>query len=354
MHKFKIDTIIIDDFLNHRDLEIYYQTDIYMIEDHSIFMMPLNPNYERIRLIKIKVVELLKNFYLSDEQKYYYFIEHPELIEEKIIIKIVVGLPNNITKLFRSTINDEIIIILDLANYCYVMSDNNEIIEDINDYLGYALTLMVLDANIKIDNSNPIALFEHTVYCTSMAYYISESNQLNFMRNLDQLNVWLFLEYDTIQKRYLRKNKAKMYVEEYLDVAFRTNPEMVAVGVTGKVFIEDKTCDEVMKIYKEGSKQFLKQIYKQQDLRFISRMIKALSIIEALIIPLLIVWLITIVVFLITKELKAIVRIIPLITIFLLTLKESLKYKLMRSSYLTYLLKVLIYLFSSIMFLFLT
>ena len=66
MHKFKIDSSIIDDFLNHQDIGKYYMDDIYMVgdeEEHSIFMMPLNPDYERIRFIKdkIKVVTIIIN-----------------------------------------------------------------------------------------------------------------------------------------------------------------------------------------------------------------------------------------------------------------------------------------------------
>ena len=357
MHKFKIDSSIIDDFLNHQDVGKYYMDDIYMVgdeEEHSIFMMPLNPDYERIRFIKDKIINLLNNFYLSDEQKYHSFIKSPENIEEKIVVKIVVGMPNHITKLFRSISRDKIIIIIDLANYFFIMNDNSEIIEDVMDYLGYALTLMVLDASTCIDSTNSITLFEHAVYSTSFAGYISESNQLNFMRNLDQLNIWLFLEYDTIQKRYQKKKNAKKYVDEYLDVVFRTNPEMVALGVSGKLFLEDKTYEEAKQLFEEGPKHFLRQIYKQNDIRFVSKLTKTLSFLEALIIPLFISWIIILGIYLITNNLQTIFRIASLGIIFILTLKESIKCKLMRISYPIYVFKVLIYLFISILFLFLT
>lgn len=357
MHKFRIDSNIIDDFLNHQDIGKYYMDDIYMVgdeEEHSIFMMPLNPDYERIRFIKDKIINLLNNFYLSDEQKYHSFIKSPENIEEKIVVKIVVGMPNHITKLFRSISSDKIIIIIDLANYCFIMNDNSEIIEDVMDYLGYALTLMVLDASTCIDSTNSITLFEHAVYSTSFAGYISESNQLNFMRNLDQLNIWLFLEYDTIQKRYQKKKNAKRYVDEYLDIVFKTNPEMVALGVTGKIFLEDKTYEEAKQLFEAGPKQFLKQIYKQQDISFVSRLTKILSFLEAFLIPLLITWMITLGIYLITNRLEILFRVISLVSIFILTLRDSLKYKLMRISYGIYFLKVLMYLFSSILFLLLT
>ena len=297
---------------------------------------------------------MLNNFYLSDEQKYHSFIKSPENIEEKIVIKIVVGMPNHITKLFRSISSDKIIIVIDLANYCFIMNDNSEIIEDVMDYLGYALTLMVLDASTCIDSTNSITLFEHAVYSTSFAGYISESNQLNFMRNLDQLNIWLFLEYDTIQKRYQKKKNAKKYVDEYLDVVFRTNPEMVALGVSGKLFLEDKTYEEAKQLFEEGPKQFLRQIYKQNDIRFVSKLTKTLSFLEALIIPLFISWIIILGIYLITNNLQTIFRIVSLGIIFILTLKESIKCKLMRISYPIYVFKVLIYLFISILFLFLT
>ena len=112
-------------------------------------------------------------------------------------------------------------------------------IEDIEDYLAYALTLLVLDSTGD-DIKTPINTFEHALFCASFASYISESNQLNFMRNLRLLDMWIFLEYDTLKKIVNDKKYASRYALEYLDMAITSNPEMIVIGVTGKVFLEDK------------------------------------------------------------------------------------------------------------------
>ena len=352
MHKFKVDLSIIEDFLNYKSLSKYYENDIYMVNNESIFIMPINTHYERIRFLKEKAEELLKRFRLKDQNKYYSFIKNPDDFESKIIIKLVVGMPNNITKLFRMTESDEIIILLDIANYSKVMSDTLEIIEDISDYVGYAVTLMVIDASSQIDSSQPLNLFEHALYSTSFAAYISESNQLNFMRNLDSLDIWVFLEFDTIKQIFEKKKKANRYASEYMDMVLTSNPEMIALGVTGKLYLENKNFDEAKNMYLEGPKKFLNHVYGQSDLLFITRLTKSLSFIKNLILPLTIVWLITCSVVLITNKLNLPFKIIPLIIMNLLIIKDSLRYKLMYLNSGFYILRIIIYLISCLIFLF--
>ena len=325
-----------------------------MVNEESIFMMPINPNYEKIRFVKEKVEEVLKRFNLKDENKYYSFIKNPETFEEKIVIKLVVGMPQHITKLFRITDSDDIVIILDIANYCIVMTDVLEIIEDITDYVGYAITLMVLDSSIKIDSSKPLSLFEHALYTTSFAAYISESNQLNFMRNLDLLDMWVFLEYDTIKQIFDKRKYANRYASEYMDMVLTYNPEMITLGVTGKLFLENKSYEEAKQMYLEGPKQFLSNVYKQPDILFVARLTKGLSFVKNIILPFIIIWFITCVVVLITNKINIPFKIIPLIIMNLLVLKDSLRYKLMYLNFSSYIIRIILYLCSCIIFLFIT
>lgn len=353
MHKFKIDSSIVEAFIKGSSLKSYQNDEIYMIGEEnptSIFTMPVNPNYDRITLLMKRLVNVLKYFTLSNETKYHMFLKNTDIIEENIVIKLVVGMPSRFKKLFRSSSDGVNNIIIDLANYTLYSDDYDEIVEDIEDYLGYAITLLVLDSRESKNIRTSINTFEHALYCTSFANYISESNQLNFMRNLNMLEMWIFLEYDTLNRVVKEKKHSSRYALEYLDMALTSNPEMITLGVTGKVYLEEKSIEEVNKLFHLGPDKFIQKIAEDKDLSFISKMTKSLSFLKYLTIPMIFIWAISLLISLGQKTMILPFKIFPLIIMFLLTLQEVLKYKLYYTSRLTFIFKAGIYILASIIF----
>lgn len=350
MHKFMIDTTIVDAFLNGENLEKFKEEDIYIIgENTNLFTEPTFVNIDKVYKLKKRIEALMKSFMMPDEEKYKSFLKNPEFIEQNIIIKLVVGMPLNFKKLFRQDKYGKNNIIIDLANYTLHSDDYEEMLFDIEDYLAYSLTLLVLDST-GTDLKTPINTFEHALFCASFASYISESNQLNFMRNLKLLDMWIFLEYDTLKRIANNKKYASRYALEYLDMAITANPEMIVLGVTGKVFLENKSIDEAKKLYDRGPNYFIKQVAKDYELSFASKITKTLSAIKNLIIPFLIVWIISFMVSAYTGVMNLPFKIIPLIIAFFLCLIETLKYKLSYISLTKGLIKIFLYFLTMVIF----
>ncbi|MBQ8293518.1 MAG: hypothetical protein IJX78_06960 [Bacilli bacterium] len=355
MHKFQVDSSIVNAFLDGHNMKEFKDNEIYLIGENNeinLFTMPQNVNYDRINLLLKRLTNVLKYFSLSNEAKYQMFLKDNTDFEQKIIIKLVVGMPPKFKKLFRSTSDGYNNIIIDLANYTASILDYDEMIEDIEDYLGYALTLLVLDGKETSNIQTSINTFEHAIYCTSYACYISESNQLNFMRNLNLLDLWIFLEYDALVKIVKERKHASRYALEYLDMALFANPEMITLGVTGKVFLEDKELGEAKKLFLAGPSKFVKKIMEDSDLRFVRKMMKSASAIKFLIIPLVVLWVITLMVSLYQVSLNLPFKILPLIIMFLATINETLKYKLATTKSISYFVKILIYFVLSSVFCF--
>ena len=350
MHKFMIDTTIVDAFLNGENLEQFKEEDIYIIgENTNLFTEPTFVNVDKVYMLEKRIEALMKSFMMPSEEKYKFFLKNPEFIEQNIIIKLVVGMPLNFKKLFRQDKYGKNNIIIDLANYTLHSDDYEEMLLDIEDYLAYSLTLLVLDST-GTDLKTPINTFEHALFCASFASYISESDQLNFMRNLKLLDMWIFLEYDTLKRITNNKKYASRYALEYLDMAITANPEMIVLGVTGKVFLENKSINEAKKLYDRGPSYFIKQVAKDYELSFASKVTKSLSIIKNLIMPLLIVWIISFMISIYTGVMNLPFKIFPLIITFLLCLIEALKYKLSYISLTKCLIKIFLYFLTMVIF----
>ena len=350
MHKFIIDTTIVDAFLKDDNLDKYKEDDVYIVgENTNLFTIPTYVDKDKVYMLKKRIEAVVRSFMMPNEEKYKSFLKNPEFIEQNIIIKLVVGMPLNFKKLFRMDSFGKNNIIIDLANYTLHSNDYEEMIEDIEDYLAYSLTLLVLDSNGD-DLKTPINTFEHALFCSAFASYISESNQLNFMRNLRLLDMWIFLEYDTLKKIVNDKKYASRYALEYLDMAITANPEMIVLGVTGKVFLENKTFDEAKKLYDRGPSYFIKQVSKDYELSFASKITKTLSAVKYLISPFLIVWLVSFMVSVYMGEMNLPFKIIPLIITFLLCLIEALKYKLAYVSLSKSLIKISLYFLTMVLF----
>ena len=238
MHKFILDTKIVDEFLEGNDIEKFKEEDIFIVgENTNLFTIPTYVDKDKVYMLKKRIEAIIKSFMMPNEEKYKLFLKTPEFIEQNIIIKLVVGMPLNFKKLFRMDSFGKNNIIIDLANYTLHSNDYEEMIEDIEDYLAYALTLLVLDSTGD-DIKTPINTFEHALFCASFASYISESNQLNFMRNLRLLDMWIFLEYDTLKKIVNDKKYASRYALEYLDMAITSNPFFFFLNICPCLFIK--------------------------------------------------------------------------------------------------------------------
>ncbi len=353
MHKFKIDTTIVEAFINRADMNEYRNNEIYLIGDNNetnIFTMPNNPNYDRINLLTKRLINVLKYFKLSNEAKYEMFIKEDVLLEKKIIIRLVVGMPEKYKKIFRATSDGYNNIIIDLANYSASINSYEEIIEDIEDYLGYAMTLLVLDNKDTNMIKTSINAFEHALYCTSYACYISESNQLNFIRNLNILEMWIFLEFDVLSKVINRKKYSSKHALEYLDMAIYANPEMIILGVTGKVFLEKMDLLSAQKMYNAGTRKFLENVAKDKDLNFLVKVMKSLSTIKYLINPMIVLWLVTCIVAIFQRRINLPFKIIFLLIMCLFILKDTLKHKLVSLTTINYFLRITCYLLLSVVF----
>jgi hypothetical protein len=128
------------------------------------------------------------------------------------------------------------------------------------------------------------------------------------------------------------------------------NPEMIVLGVTGKVFLENKTINEAKKLYDRGPNYFIKQVAKDYELSFASKVTKTLSTVKHLIIPFLIVWIISFMVSAYTGVMNLPFKIFPLIIAFLLCLVEYLKYKLSYITLIKCLIKITLYFLTMLFF----
>ena len=132
MHKFMIDTTIVDAFLNGEELGKFKEEDIYIIgENTNLFIEPTFVNVDKVYMLKKRIEALLRSFMMPDEEKYKTFLKNPEFIEQNIVIKLIVGMPLNFKKLFRQDKTGKNNIIIDLANYTLHYDDYEEMIEDI-------------------------------------------------------------------------------------------------------------------------------------------------------------------------------------------------------------------------------
>ena len=133
-------------------------------------------------------------------------------------------------------------------------------------------------------------------------------------------------------------------------MAITANPEMIVLGVTGKVFLENKSINEAKKLFEKGPNNFIKQVSKDYELSFASKVTKTLSAVKYLISPFLIIWLVSFMVCVYMGEMNLPFKIIPLIIVYFLCLMETLKYKLTYISLFKCLLKIILYLISIIIF----
>ena len=147
MHKFMLDTKIVDEFLEGNDIEKFKEEEIFIVgENTNLFTIPTYVDKDKVYMLKKRIEAIIRSFMMPNEEKYKLFLKTPEFIEQNIIIKLVVGMPLNFKKLFRMDSFGKNNIIIDLANYTLHSNDYEEMIEDIEDYLAYSLTLFTFSS----------------------------------------------------------------------------------------------------------------------------------------------------------------------------------------------------------------
>ncbi len=335
MHKFNIDTSIIDAYLQ-ADLDSYQTDSIYQISSTQNLFTPVDlQNLYRINNLYQNLVYKLQNFKFVDETRYEIFLGDISYLEETIVVKILVGFPKEIRKIFLEDQGKKNII-FDLANYVAVMDDNDDIITDILDYLSYAICLLIIDQSQGGELKKPIDRLGHALFVTSFAHYISCSKQLLIMENKEMLEMFSFWEYDV-----LRKPKS---INRYLDMILTYNPEMIILGITGKITLLQMSEVEALKYFDDGTRLFMKIVKNNKDFKENYWLMKRLSTIKIILIIFIIMLGISIVPILLTKQINWFFKIIPLIILSLLALKSFYQYQLNYCSFRQLLKKLGLYL----------
>ncbi len=271
MHNFTIDDTIIRAYLNGEDLSNFAQDEVFQIGQgqttNCIFSEPHQTTKEKVNAIFSQLQSEISNFNFSDENRVKTFLGDIVEWENTITIKLVAGLPKGIKKLFRVDNSNQIKIVFDLVNLSENDDEVNDIVADINDYLGYAIILMILDMQESSEDANRISVFRHAIYCASFANYISGSNQLGYMRELGVYNTWSLIEYNAIKHIVNSTKRAEKIADDYISTVIQTNPEMIILGTTGKTVLEDKSETEAFRLYQEGPKAFLEHIFSTPELK---------------------------------------------------------------------------------------
>lgn len=341
MHNFKCNYEIVEAYLRGEDLTVYHNHDVYdvgMSTPESMFIAPDNEFVEEVNELLHKVYSFMNDFKLRNEDKFRKYLPDGNEVEKKFVVNFVVGLPHQVKKIFKGAPDGHIDIIIDLHNYITSFNgrlNNNAyelLAEDIYDYISYALCLLVLDSHDDTNETDDVAVLYHAIYSTSFAYYISESNHLDYMRKTSVYDMWLYLEYDMLKK--LRKNKKNPQeaAKEYLHTTIQINPEMIVLGTSGKVLLENYNDDEAYKLFEQGPYELIKKI---EACKKISKRnnLSISNLIITSIIPLAIVALVILgIVDLVNQRVSLALKILPLVSFGLVLIREVIKHVLQEIS----------------------
>ena len=348
MHNFKIDDEIVKAYINKEPLDQYHSDKLFLFsngiekEHESMFTIPKEDLSREVTSLYKEVIDKLSNFCFSNEKRFEKFLGDTSEMEDKIIIKLVVGFPNNVKKLFKSSDDDKIHIIFDLYNYVSSMRDASidDMMEDIYDYLGYAICLLILDSRGSTEEEGQLAILNHAIFSASYAYYISCSEHLDYMREANVYEIWLYLEYDTLKRISHSKRKKNQIADNYLGVVFQTNPEMIIIGVSGKTYLENMNEDDAYKLFLEGSTKFVNCVEKSSHLERSNALSFVYMVLNALLPLTVIGFIIWGIITTIKGEYTLSFKIAPLIIALLEGVRELIRYKLKYSN----ILKLIIYL----------
>ena len=270
MNNIKIDDTIINAYLAGHDVSTYRNDEVFSLGDDlqgnpiNVFVEPNPYLIDKAKLITNGYIEEIKKINFSNDSKILKYIENISELESYITIKLVVGLPTGMRRMFRSNGEKGISIVVDVIN---VLDDNDSIdlyIEEFANYIRYAVLLMALDFKGSEKEEEPVTTIAHAIFTTSFAEYLSGTNQIDKLDNIDLIQFWEFSEYKVIKKVLQKKNMSD--VTKYMGMVVNSNPEMIVLGITGKRYLSNFNDDEeIYRIYQKGDIDFIKNIVKNRQ-----------------------------------------------------------------------------------------
>lgn len=268
MSLYKIDDTIINHYLDGDDTALYKEDSVYSFgNDEARFFIEPDPHLiNKARLITDGIKNIVNNLTLEKDELVLKYLGNIEQYLENIVIKLVVGLPLGYRRMFRSNdVTGELNIVIDVTNN---LSDDDDVdlyLNDFEDFIKYAIILMILDTKGPTEISDTYTTLIHGIYASSFASYISRSKQLELLDNIEFIQMVESDEYRVL-KDGLKKKKANS-LGKYISVVIQTNPEMILLGVTGKRLLSMTDEDKCYELYKSGAEQFCMAIIESKDVK---------------------------------------------------------------------------------------
>lgn len=329
MYKLKIDDEIVNAYINDENIVRFANDEIFILssqdEDLSLFEEPLEDNRLLVNEIRQQLLLQLTNFSFKNQEKVLEFLGDINNFLKELTIKLVVGLPPKINKLFRS-FNDQVVVVIDLNNWSKLSKDLNAIVDDIIDYISYVICLMALDSTLSPENEDQVSLLYHTIYIASFAFYISDSNQLNGLEESGEYATLYYLE-DSILRKVL-KHKQEKLANHYIGNIIQMNPEMEYLGITGKALLRtlkrEERFEQIKTIFDKGSHYFINTL--SQSKRKNKILLFKLYLIWSIILPLMAVSIVTwTIISMINNSFSLAIKIMPILYALLLIIHQVLK-----------------------------
>ena len=269
MNNIQIDDKIINDYLNGFDVSVYRNDEVFSLgQDPSgnninVFTEPNQYLLEKAKLITHGFIEEIRKINFSEDSRILKYIPNMAQLESAITIKLIVGLPYGIRRMFRGGKENGIVIVIDVINGLHEDDDNDLYIEEFSNYIKYAILLMALDASGIENDDKSVETLAHAIFSASFAEYLSGTNQLEKLENLNLISFWEYSEYQIIKK--VLKKQLSSDVTSYMGMVVNSNPEMIVLGITGKRYLStfDEE-EEIYKVYQDGRIEFIKNILKNK------------------------------------------------------------------------------------------
>lgn len=269
MDKFIINDEIIKSYLNRENIFQHANDEVFIlgpVEDGlSIFEKPSENDLIFVIELYKQLKESLNQFAFKNNEKINDYLGDLRDFLKDLTIKLVVGMPPTITKLFRS-INNKIIIVFDLHNWSQKDKVIAEIIEEIIDYIRYIICLMTLDSRLEPETDNEIGLLYHSIFIASFAFFLSDSNQLKRSERSSEYSTMYYLEEATL-RRIARQNQNGL-ANKFINNIVQINPEMEYLGVTGKAFLSSLNAkgktDQIKSLFNQGSYHFINVLINEK------------------------------------------------------------------------------------------
>lgn len=267
MNNIRIDDTIINEYLNGNDVSIYRNDDVYSLGDDekgnkiSVYVEPDPYLIDKAKMITHGFIEEIKKINFSDDPKVKKYIDNISTLESYITVKLVVGLPKGMRRMFRGNGEQGISIVVDVINGLEESDSNDLYIEEFSNYIKYAILLMVLDMTGNDSEEKAIPTLAHAIYTASFAEYLSGTSQIEKFDGISLTQFWEYTEFNMIKKVFKKNNLHD--VTTYMGMVVNTNPEMVVLGITGKRYLSSFDDDEeIYQIYRKGKVEFIKSIIK--------------------------------------------------------------------------------------------